>query len=412
LVPALRSFRLPARYLLIWALVVPVLAAVGFNELLALRTQQLPRHFRVGLLIANFALMVQFSAIVYSGSSFAGGSSEVTRLQMLAGSLAGWLDVVASILGMVILMAVWRRRLRGPLSPRVFVACAYAAIFFQFIVVALPNLYTPVESLATVVDGLGRSNIRTMTQSGSRVVFHMDYLTYPALADVFGFRSATTYDPLLLSRTAGLIRARQEADDPWGRASNLVLLDRDGGVSFDVLGVGYFLRPGEGGARLLARSSGLPRLSLVSNVTRVNTAADSMAAVLAPGFDPHRDVVLEQEPGILSAMGPAGGAQRLEILAEHPGFVRATVEAPTGGYLVFSESYYPGWQAEANGQVIPLVPADHAIMTVRLSPGSHTVTLRFTIPWLVPSLAISVLGLVGIFGLALWPARRSKVSVV
>ena len=93
------------------------------------------------------------------------------------------------------------------------------------------------------------------------------------------------------------------------------------------------------------------------------------------------------------------------MLSRDPGLIRARVDAPYGGYLVFSESYYPGWQAQSGGQSVPLVPADHAIMAVGLSPGTHDVTLRFTTPWLLPSLLLALLGVLAVVRLALWETR-------
>jgi uncharacterized membrane protein YfhO len=48
------------------------------------------------------------------------------------------------------------------------------------------------------------------------------------------------------------------------------------------------------------------------------------------------------------------------------------------------------------------VPADHAIMAVALSPGLHIITLRFTTPWLLPSLLLAFLGVLAIVVLVKW----------
>jgi uncharacterized membrane protein YfhO len=95
---------------------------------------------------------------------------------------------------------------------------------------------------------------------------------------------------------------------------------------------------------------------------------------------------------------------------ERAGLIRARIDAPRGGWLVFSESYYPGWRAESGGRSVPLVPADHAIMAVRLAPGAHDLTLRFTTPWLAPSLLPCLLGATGIGVLLLGRPSRWRVG--
>jgi hypothetical protein len=212
----------------------------------------------------------------------------------------------------------------------------------------------------------------------------------------------TAYDPLLLNRTTTLLRASQGVDPSgWGNASNEIHLDRDGGIAFDLLGAGYFMVQRPDGAELRERPGALPRLTLVESARRASTPTEALATVMGGQFDPLREIVVENVPGTLQGIQPSAGKQRVVVVAEQPGLLEVEVEAPRGGYLVFSESYYPGWHAEEAGQAVPMVPADYALMGVGLSPGHHRLVLRFTIPWLGASLVLSGFGIGGLAGLVL-----------
>ncbi|MCA9792831.1 MAG: YfhO family protein [Candidatus Eremiobacteraeota bacterium] len=61
-----------------------------------------------------------------------------------------------------------------------------------------------------------------------------------------------------------------------------------------------------------------------------------------------------------------------------PGLMRCRVEAPAGGWLVFSETHYPGWKAYLDGQPLPVYPANALFMATRLPEGTKgTVEFRF-----------------------------------
>jgi Bacterial membrane protein YfhO len=47
------------------------------------------------------------------------------------------------------------------------------------------------------------------------------------------------------------------------------------------------------------------------------------------------------------------------------------------GFLVLSDTYYPGWQATIDGRKTPVMRANYDFRTVSLPNGDHTVVFRF-----------------------------------
>jgi hypothetical protein len=358
-----------------------------------------PAFFTIGLWICNVGIFAQLTFLAIAVTR----GSESADLQMLVGVVLGIANIATGAAGLMVLRSAVERRAARVSAPRYGWCLVYGAILAELILVAVVDVYSPIGiSVPAAAADLGERNLSELGDRRSRVALAWPYAQYANLGDVFGFRSATAYDPLLLKRTASLLRAGQRVVDPWGDATNNVLLDEDGGAAFDVLGVGSFVAPLDDGARVWMRDSPLPRLSLIERARLVATPRESLSAVVGPGFDPRAEVVLEDAAAELSPSDAGIAREIVEVVREAPGVLEARISAPRGGYLLFSESYYPGWQAESGSQVAPMVPADHAIMAVRLAPGNYPlVRLRFTTPWLWPSVGLACLAAAAIAALGI-----------
>lgn len=146
----------------------------------------------------------------------------------------------------------------------------------------------------------------------------------------------------------------------------------------------------------------LPRAWLVY---QPHFAPDNEAAyqqIADPDFDPAAEVVLTGALGrdlwtVVSppAQPPHATTRRL---AANALYIEAQTDTP--GILVISEWDYPGWQVRVNGQPALTATANSGFIAVLLPTGSHTITLRFA-PWDVPvGMALSLLTLLGVGGLA------------
>ena len=52
------------------------------------------------------------------------------------------------------------------------------------------------------------------------------------------------------------------------------------------------------------------------------------------------------------------------------------VRSASGGFLVLSETYYPGWTARIDGTPSPVRRADYSLQGVAVAPGPHTVVFE------------------------------------
>ncbi len=80
------------------------------------------------------------------------------------------------------------------------------------------------------------------------------------------------------------------------------------------------------------------------------------------------------------------------------------VSGDQAGWLVLSQSFYPGWHAYINGEETDIFAANYVLQAIKIPPGSHQITFKyqpfsFTLGWVVSLLSL-------IF--ALWIIRKTK----
>ncbi|OQA50687.1 MAG: Bacterial membrane protein YfhO [Candidatus Omnitrophica bacterium ADurb.Bin292] len=99
-------------------------------------------------------------------------------------------------------------------------------------------------------------------------------------------------------------------------------------------------------------------------------------------FDFRSRVVVEKKapkPGI-QRLGVFSLEDNVKLTHYSPNESSWDVSSAKGGYLVISESFYPGWRAYLDGRQIPIEIANHVFKCLEIPAGSHRLELRFE-PW-------------------------------
>jgi hypothetical protein len=116
----------------------------------------------------------------------------------------------------------------------------------------------------------------------------------------------------------------------------------------------------------------------VAVVPEIQVEPDSgrrIAALWSPTFDPAKTVIVE-EPVL--AVGQAGGTGTATIEGNGDDTLAIRVRSSGPALLTVSRTYHPSWQAEIDGQSVPVIRADHALMAVPLTrSGEHNVVMRY-----------------------------------
>lgn len=95
-----------------------------------------------------------------------------------------------------------------------------------------------------------------------------------------------------------------------------------------------------------------------------------------------KDVALVQEQfkeqlGGAQGMQPVDSTCTVKLTKYDANALEYEVTSPKGGVVVFSEIYYPGWQAWVDGQPVEIARADYILRAINIEGGKHVVTFKF-----------------------------------
>lgn len=165
-----------------------------------------------------------------------------------------------------------------------------------------------------------------------------------------------------------------------------------------------------GGSVVLENRHVLPKAWLVPSAVVVTDPQQRIGLLSsAPDFDPARVALVESPPPF--PMAPIGqtatpGGATVDLYEGNRIAVSATAAA--NSLLVLGEKYYKGWRATIDGSPAEIVPVDHVLRGVYLTPGNHRIEFRFDpVPFRVGKyLTLTSLLLYGILCLAEVRRRR------
>jgi hypothetical protein len=113
----------------------------------------------------------------------------------------------------------------------------------------------------------------------------------------------------------------------------------------------------------------LPRAFVVHQATAFAEDPQALDLLRDPGFDPSQTVILDHGEELAAAPGQS----RAEIVSYDPERVQVQVELDRPGYLVLTDTHYPGWEVTVDGDPAPVLRANLYFRAVPLPAGEHEV---------------------------------------
>ena len=144
----------------------------------------------------------------------------------------------------------------------------------------------------------------------------------------------------------------------------------------NMLNTKYFIFPLQGGQTLpLPNPHALGNAWFVKNVQYVNNANEEIEAI--HGLNPSETAVVDKrfEPVVKPITSDSTATIRL--VAYEPNHLKYEVNSNTGGTIVFSEIYYPGWRSSIDGQEVPHGRANYILRAMNVPAGKHEVEFSF-----------------------------------
>ncbi|KFN41930.1 hypothetical protein N787_03970 [Arenimonas metalli CF5-1] len=150
-----------------------------------------------------------------------------------------------------------------------------------------------------------------------------------------------------------------------------------------------------GPAWLACEAVVLPRSQLAAAL--VGTAD----ALPGGGFQPYRQVLLEQESSPGKPELACSEDQTVEVLKRRPGRWTLRTSGSEPSMLVVSSRFLPGWSARLDGQPVDLVAANGLVLGVAVPAGDHVVKLVYRPPYFYLTLSLVLAALLAVTLLAL-----------
>ena len=167
-------------------------------------------------------------------------------------------------------------------------------------------------------------------------------------------------------------------------------------------GTGTLLQADEEGNGVVVRSLASRRAWFAAQSRWAEDGTSALELLASSELDLASQVVLEGAP---PRSGPAQGGGVVKLVPTIGSQLRAEVIAETDGWLVVADTYFPGWQARLDGELVPILPANFLFRAVAVPAGQHEVEFTYRPTSFTAGLALFVAGLAGLAALAAWPRR-------
>jgi uncharacterized membrane protein YfhO len=151
----------------------------------------------------------------------------------------------------------------------------------------------------------------------------------------------------------------------------------------------------EHGVRFIPRSSGA-RIRWVPCQRTVNNEEEALGLILSRNVNLRTEVVLEEDTGFINKACYISDI--IPLIEQDTGNeVIISVHAPTDGWLVLSDTWYPGWSVSIDGKQARLYKANYAFRALEIPSGAHEVIftynpLSFKIGGIITLLVIAGIG--------------------
>ena len=145
----------------------------------------------------------------------------------------------------------------------------------------------------------------------------------------------------------------------------------------NMLNTRYFILPLQGGQTVpIQNPYAYGNAWFVDKLNYVNNANEEIAAVGKLDLR-HQAVADAKFKEQLGEAAVQDTASVVTITSYEPNRLTYDVNSGKGGVLVFSEIYYPGWEAKVDGQPVELGRVDYILRALNVQPGKHQMELSF-----------------------------------
>lgn len=219
------------------------------------------------------------------------------------------------------------------------------------------------------------------------------------LSTQYRYFDTNYYDPLYIRRYGELVSYVNTGDEKQGITRSDVAVVSDATVSatlssrrerfWDMTGTSVLITKkseiatypgipiGEDAVwRLYGRPSVMPRAYLVNSLTVESDSQKTLARMFAPDTDLTKTAFVDTSILLVpDPKKPQGGTVTIDRYETQR--ITLSVEAAQDSFLVLSDTYYPGWKADIDGNEVPVYRTNYAFRGISVPEGTHIVRFYY-----------------------------------
>ena len=169
------------------------------------------------------------------------------------------------------------------------------------------------------------------------------------------------------------------------------------------------------GMLVLENRTVLPKAWLVPTVMVIPDPAQRLGVMSDPRFDAAQVAIVESPPPLTMQPPQSGylaGAAKVDVYK--PNQIVISTSVGQNSLLVLGEKFYSWWYASVDGKRVDIVPVNHILRGVYLTPGEHRIEFVFDpLPFKIGKwLTLSSFVLFAVLAGREWRLRRRRSSEV
>ncbi|MCB0210124.1 MAG: hypothetical protein KDJ52_12380 [Anaerolineae bacterium] len=189
--------------------------------------------------------------------------------------------------------------------------------------------------------------------------------------------SANNDDPLVVGKWQTLLNLIEKSQPE--RQARLLALMNVGAVVNDAPDHPWPVITETEMAVIRAVPNPLPRAYFVAQAVYVDNEREAIDQIIESEFDPRQEVVIIKLEDVALPDHRNAPAEfvPVDLIAETTDVIQLRVDAPTDGFVILTDTFYPGWQATVDDQSSTVWPANVAFRAVAVEAGSHTLNFFY-----------------------------------
>ena len=136
-----------------------------------------------------------------------------------------------------------------------------------------------------------------------------------------------------------------------------------------------------------------PRVIFADSYIVSSSDQETIDAIYDTSIDLTHTVILEKEPSEkIRTSDDDSTARNVRIVRYSMNSVTVSSDSGSDGFVVLSDTYYPGWHATVDGRKASIYRADYALRAVFVPKGQHKIVFNYLPDSFLLGLGISVIG--------------------